>query len=79
MPLYEYRCAEGHQAECLRKYEARDDPANCETCGAPMRRVISAHHAPVDGIYSYAPNLGTADAFERKRAKMRGEIPGDAE
>ena len=77
-PLYEYQCGEGHRAERLRRYEARDEPTTCDRCGSAMRRVMSAHHAPVDGIYSYAPNLGSASDFERKLAKQRGEIPGDA-
>jgi putative FmdB family regulatory protein len=78
MPLYEYRCGEGHTAERLRKFDARDDATRCERCGSAMSRVFSAHHAPVDGIYSYAPNLGDPTAFERKLAKSRGEIPRDA-
>lgn len=77
MPLYEYRCPERHSRERIRKYEDRDAVLICG-CGEPMRRVVSAHHAPVDGIYSYAPNLGDPTAFERKLAKSRGEIPRDA-
>lgn len=78
MPLYDYRCPEGHSRERIRKYDDRDAVLIC-VCGEPMKRTVSAHHAPVDGIYSYAPNLGSPEVFERKQAKMRGEIPRDAE
>lgn len=70
MPLYQYRCGEGHEVERLRKYEDRDAPEICEECGSAMRRIFSAHHQAPDGIYSYAPNIGSAEAFERKQAEM---------
>ena len=38
MPLYDYRCPEGHVREEYRRYEHRDDPATCE-CGKPLERV----------------------------------------
>ena len=41
MPIYEYRCAAGHQYE---KREGFDAPAKqkCEKCGKPANRVIFA-------------------------------------
>jgi putative FmdB family regulatory protein len=67
VPIYEYRCGEGHVTEKLRKYDARDEPAICPQCNSATQRIPSAHHAEVDGIYSHTPNIGTKDAFERKR------------
>lgn len=67
-PIYEYRCPVGHEAERLRKWEDRDNLTVCALCQAPMNRILSAHHTEPDGIYSYEPNIGSADAFERKRA-----------
>jgi putative FmdB family regulatory protein len=76
MPIFEYRCANGHRIERLRKYSARDDESLCWTCaGAPMTRVVSAPHVEPDGVYSYEPNMGSKDAFDRKweadKAKRR--------
>jgi len=66
MPLYEYRCPDGHTAEELRKYVDRDEPVTCGECGAPMVRILSAHHQQPDGLYSHCPNIGTPDNYERK-------------
>lgn len=59
--------------------EERHLPALCPQCAQAMTLAVSAPHVPVDGIYSYAPNIGSADAHERKNAKIRGEIPNDWE
>lgn len=72
-PLYEYRCGEGHVTEWLRKYDTRDDAAVCATCDRPATRIPSAHHAEVDGIYSYAPNVGNPLLVEKANMRERGE------
>lgn len=68
-PQFEYRCPNRHTQTKLRKFEERDQPLVCE-CGEPMDRIWSAHHAQPDGIYSYEPNIGSADNFERKQAMI---------
>lgn len=68
MPIYEYSCPAGHTHERLRKTEHRDLDVACLECGEQAVRVISAHHAEVDGIYSYAPNIGNPEDFERRTA-----------
>jgi putative FmdB family regulatory protein len=70
MPLYEYKCADGHTHQRLRKMAERDEPCTCLECDLPAEPIISAPHVPPDGVYSYAPNIGTAKDFERKQAKM---------
>jgi putative FmdB family regulatory protein len=42
MPLYEYRCVCGNRIDQLRALAIRDIPADCERCGAPAARVVSA-------------------------------------
>lgn len=73
MPIYEYRCGEGHLTERIRKYAERDEPLACERCSTPTQRIFSAHHAEPDGIYSYEPNIGSAADFERKRAESQAK------
>lgn len=51
----------------------------CPDCGAPTEYILSAHHAPPDGIYSYAPNIGTADNYERKAELHRQQQEERAE
>lgn len=67
-PLYEYRCEAGHVSEELRRYLERDRAIVCPECGQRAKRVPSAHHRQPDGIYSYAPNIGSASDYERKAA-----------
>ena len=74
MPLYDYQCANAHRHEVIRTYDRRDDPWPCLTCGEPMARIWSAAHVPPDGVYSYAPNVGDAERFERQRAAIRDGV-----
>ena len=70
MPLYEYKCPNGHIHDRLRKIDERDHPARCLQCDTPAQPIISAPHVMPDGTYSYAPNVGSMDDFDRKRAKI---------
>jgi putative FmdB family regulatory protein len=53
MPLYEYRCENGHTFEVMQKMA--DDPVEtCEVCGAPVQRVFHpvAVHFKGSGFYN---------------------------
>ena len=53
MPIYEYRCTNGHTFECLQRMS--DDPvAICTTCGAASARVLHppAVHFKGSGFYT---------------------------
>ena len=53
MPLYEYRCENGHTFEAMQRMS--DDPvAECEVCGAPVQRVFHpvAVHFKGSGFYT---------------------------
>ena len=53
MPIYEYRCENGHTFDALQKFT--DDPLDeCEVCGAPARRVLHpvAIHFKGSGFYT---------------------------
>ncbi len=53
MPIYEYRCENGHTFEVLQSIS--DDPvATCEVCEAPVERVLHpvAVHFKGSGFYS---------------------------
>ena len=71
MPLYDFKCANGHTHEVIRSYELRDTPWGCLTCNEPMQRVFSASHVPPDGVYSYSPNVGDPERFERQRHAIK--------
>jgi putative FmdB family regulatory protein len=53
MPIYEYRCENGHTFEVIQTMS--DDPVKtCEECGAPVERVFHpvAVHFKGSGFYS---------------------------
>jgi putative FmdB family regulatory protein len=53
MPIYEYRCDNGHTFEVMQKMS--DDPvAECQECGAPVQRVFHpvAVHFKGSGFYN---------------------------
>ncbi|MFL5820304.1 MAG: FmdB family zinc ribbon protein [Solirubrobacteraceae bacterium] len=63
MPIYEYRCENGHTFEVMQRMT--DDPvAVCQTCEAPVQRVFHpvAVHFKGSGFYS-------TDYGNRKRSR----------
>ncbi len=53
MPIYEYRCRNGHSFEIMQSMS--DDPVSaCEQCGAPVERVFHpvAVHFKGSGFYT---------------------------
>lgn len=73
MPIYEYICSgpDAHTHEVIRRYEDRDTPWGCLTCGGTMQRIWSTPSIPPDGVYSYAPNVGDPERFERQRHAIK--------
>jgi len=73
MPIYEYRCKNGHTFEVMQSMS--DDPVTeCEVCGAPVERIFRpvAVHFKGSGFYTtdYAKkastNSGGGDKSESK-------------
>ncbi len=63
MPIYEYRCENGHLFEVMQKIT--DDPVtHCEECGAPVQRVFHPIAVHFKGSGFYNTDYGTA---KRKR------------
>ncbi|HEX2467013.1 MAG TPA: FmdB family zinc ribbon protein [Solirubrobacterales bacterium] len=75
MPIYEYRCNNGHTFEVFQPMA--DDPvATCEVCGAPVERVFHpvAVHFKGSGFYTtdYA-RKGAAKAADDGGEKKDGD------
>jgi putative FmdB family regulatory protein len=65
MPIYEYRCEQGHTFEVLQRMS--DDPlSTCQTCDAPVARVFHPVAVHFKGSGFYNTDYGT-----RKRAKEK--------
>ena len=73
MPIYEYRCPNGHRFEVFQSMS--DDPVTtCEECGAPVERVFHpiAVHFKGSGFYTtdYAKK-GIREGERRRRLGVR--------
>jgi putative FmdB family regulatory protein len=67
MPIYEYRCENGHTFEVMQRMS--DEPlAVCEVCGAPVQRVFHPVAVHFKGSGFYNTDYGT-----RKRAREKAE------
>jgi putative FmdB family regulatory protein len=74
MPIYEYRCTNGHRFEVLQKIA--DEPlTECEECGAPATRVLHpvAIHFKGSGFYSTDYGRGKKSAGERPESSGDGK------
>jgi len=71
MPIYEYRCRNGHEFEVIQSMS--DDPVEaCQECGAPVERVFHpvAVHFKGSGFYS-------TDYARKGKAEAAASTDGD--
>jgi putative FmdB family regulatory protein len=72
MPIYEYRCENGHLLEVMQKIT--DDPVTeCQVCGAPVQRVFHPIAVHFKGSGFYNTDYGTA---KRKRETEKAGSEG---
>jgi putative FmdB family regulatory protein len=72
MPIYEYRCEQGHTFEVLQRMS--DEPVStCQTCEAPVARVFHPVAVHFKGSGFYNTDYGT-----RKRAREKAAEGGDS-
>jgi putative FmdB family regulatory protein len=72
MPIYEYRCENGHLFEVMQRIS--DDPVTrCEQCEAPVARVFHPVAVHFKGSGFYNTDYGTA---KRKRETERAAGDG---
>jgi putative FmdB family regulatory protein len=72
MPIYEYRCENGHLFEVMQRIT--DDPVTvCETCDAPVQRVFHPVAVHFKGSGFYNTDYGTA---KRKRETDKAASEG---
>jgi putative FmdB family regulatory protein len=73
MPIYEYRCQQGHTFEVMQRMS--DDPiVSCETCEAPVERVFHPVAVHFKGSGFYNTDYGT-----RRRSREKAESDGDGD
>jgi putative FmdB family regulatory protein len=72
MPIYEYRCEQGHTFEVMQRMS--DDPVSaCQTCEAPVARVFHPVAVHFKGSGFYNTDYGT-----RKRAREKAAEGGES-
>ena len=74
MPIYEYRCTNGHTFEVIQRMS--DDPVEtCEVCGAPVERVFHPVAVHFKGSGFYSTDYGNK---AKAGAAKDGESSGDS-
>lgn len=72
MPIYEYRCENGHLFEVMQKIT--DDPVtHCEECASPVQRVFHPIAVHFKGSGFYNTDYGTS---KRKRETEKAASSG---
>jgi len=72
MPIYEYRCEDGHHFDVMQKMT--DGPVTeCEVCGKPVQRVFHPIAVHFKGSGFYNTDYGTA---RRKRETEKSASDG---
>ncbi len=72
MPIYEYRCENGHLFEVMQKM-SEAPVTSCETCEAPVQRVFHPIAVHFKGSGFYNTDYGTA---KRKREQDASKKDG---
>jgi putative FmdB family regulatory protein len=66
MPIYEYKCENGHVFDVIQKFS--DEPlTKCQECGAPAARVLAA-----PAIHFKGSGFHNTDYGKRKKAGANG-------
>jgi len=80
MPIYEYRCKNGHTLEVMQRMS--DDPlSSCTTCEAPVQRVFHpvAVHFKGSGFYNTDYGTKSKNADDAKKKEEEGKSKKDSD
>jgi putative FmdB family regulatory protein len=78
VPIYEYRCRNGHQFERFQKM-AEDPVERCEDCGAPVERVFHPVAVHFKGSGFYTTDYGRKGSKDGAKAKEESKEPASKE
>lgn len=76
MPIYEYRCENGHTFETLQRM-TDDALTSCESCDAPAQRVLHAPAVHFKGSGFYNTDYGTKKRARELKSAGEGTSNGD--
>jgi len=67
MPIYEYRCDNGHEVEVMQSM-SEDALSECPDCGVPTRRVLHSPAIHFKGSGFHNTDYGTRSSNKAKQA-----------
>jgi len=75
MPIWVYKCKDDHRTEEIRKYEDREEPAICKTCGEPsqFKQTFEVSFQYGQDYNSISADRHRWNLRENKRLKTRGK------
>jgi putative FmdB family regulatory protein len=77
MPIYEYKCENGHLFDVIQKMT--DEPLReCQECGAPAARMLSAPAIHFKGSGFHNTDYGTKGGGSNGGSEGGGEKSGDS-
>jgi putative FmdB family regulatory protein len=81
MPIYEYRCEQGHTFEVMQRM-TEDPLASCSTCGSPVQRVFHpvAVHFKGSGFYNtdYGKKKAGASGDSAPKSESKSDSKSDS-
>jgi putative FmdB family regulatory protein len=78
MPIYEYRCENGHLFEVMQRM-SDDAITECEVCGAPCQRVLHPVAVHFKGKGFYNTDYGTKKRQRELKAAGEGSSSKDGD
>jgi putative FmdB family regulatory protein len=77
VPIYEYRCEQGHQFEVMQRMT--DEPlASCDVCSAPVRRVFHPVAIHFKGSGFHNTDYGTRKRQREQQSDSNSESKSDS-
>jgi|SRR6059058_1339286 len=77
MPIYEYKCDNGHVFDVIQKM-SEEPLTKCEECGAPAARVLTAPAIHFKGSGFHNTDYGTRKGGGNGGSEGGGEKSGDS-
>jgi len=77
MPIYEYKCENGHVFEVMQSFS--DEPLTaCQECGAPVHKVFHPVSVHFKGSGFYNTDYGTKRRAREKAAESKNSSEGSS-
>lgn len=77
MPIYEYKCDNGHVFEVMQSF-SEEPLTTCQECGAPVHKVFHPVSVHFKGSGFYNTDYGTKRRAREKAAESKGSSEGSS-